>query len=313
MARPAKKGLDYFPLDVDIFSDVKLKVVRGSFGNDGIILYLYLLCRIYKEGYYLSYDEDMTYVISADLGMSYEKIGQMLSFFLKRSLFDDKLFMADKVLTSVAIQQRYSEVTARNKVDKSKFWLLDGSENDDFKDSDEALKSAPQISVSDAKTPVSVAETPVNDEKMQQSKVNKIKVNESKVNESKVNESKVNEIKVNEIKVIESKVNALPQKGGTDNNTSTYGKNVHLTKVDYDALAEDYGERQVNEYIERVDRYIDEHGIKPYENHCSTIRSWLEKDGVSKKTEHSYDLDKIMSFAMEHVPVIDDSGRTVYQ
>ena len=49
MARPQKKGLDYFPMDVDIFNDTKLKVVRAGYGSDGVMLYLYLLCAIYKN------------------------------------------------------------------------------------------------------------------------------------------------------------------------------------------------------------------------------------------------------------------------
>ena len=54
MARPQKEGLEYFSLDVDFFSDRKIKILKGRFGADGITYYLYLLCEIYKgHGYYL--------------------------------------------------------------------------------------------------------------------------------------------------------------------------------------------------------------------------------------------------------------------
>lgn len=36
MSRPQKKGLDYFPFDVDFFDDKKIKVLKGRYGADGV-------------------------------------------------------------------------------------------------------------------------------------------------------------------------------------------------------------------------------------------------------------------------------------
>ena len=67
MARPQKEGLDYFPLDVDFFSNRKIKALMGRFGAQGVTYYLYLLCEIYREhGYYLQTDDDFDYIISAE-------------------------------------------------------------------------------------------------------------------------------------------------------------------------------------------------------------------------------------------------------
>lgn len=63
MARPQKEGLEYFSLDVDFFSDRKIKILKGRFGADGVTYYLYLLCEIYKgHGYYLDFDADFDYI-----------------------------------------------------------------------------------------------------------------------------------------------------------------------------------------------------------------------------------------------------------
>ena len=106
MARPQKEGLEDFSLDVDFFSDRKIKILKGRFGADGITYYLYLLCEIYKgHGYYLDVDEDFDYISSSELGMSPEKIGQMRKFLLERSLFHNKLFQSDTILTSTGIQR----------------------------------------------------------------------------------------------------------------------------------------------------------------------------------------------------------------
>jgi hypothetical protein len=138
MSRQQKKGIDYFPFDVDFFSDRKIKELRGKYGADGLTLYLYLLCQIYKdEGYYLQLDDGYDYVISADLGMESEKIGQILNFLCRRSLFDDKLFTSDKVLTSHGIQMRFQECVktrAQKKeiaVNKS-FWILKNEETKSY-------------------------------------------------------------------------------------------------------------------------------------------------------------------------------------
>ena len=44
MARPIKKGLEYFPFDVGFFSDKKVKILKSRYGADGIVIYQYLLC-----------------------------------------------------------------------------------------------------------------------------------------------------------------------------------------------------------------------------------------------------------------------------
>ena len=60
MGRQLKVGLDYFSLDVGLFSDKKIKSLRAHFGADGIAFYLYILCEVYKDqGYYVQADADI--------------------------------------------------------------------------------------------------------------------------------------------------------------------------------------------------------------------------------------------------------------
>ena len=135
MPRPIKKGLTYFPLDVDFFRDRKIKTLKGRFGVDGIILYLYILCEIYREnGYYLQLDEDFYDIAADELNFSSEKIGLILNFLLERSLFDDKLFKSDKVLTSHGIQMRFQEAVKKRRqlIEVGKFWVLKKNETESF-------------------------------------------------------------------------------------------------------------------------------------------------------------------------------------
>lgn len=134
MSRPQKKGLDYFPFDVDFFDDKKIKVLKGRYGADGVTVYIYLLTLIYREnGYFIRYDDDLKYIISDDLNMNDNKIGQIINFLLERSLFDNTLFKSDKVLTSRGIQLRFQEATKSRgskkiiEIDR-RLWVLEKDE-----------------------------------------------------------------------------------------------------------------------------------------------------------------------------------------
>lgn len=136
MPRPQKDGLDYFPLDVTFFTDPKIKILKARYGVDGIAVYIYLLCEIYRTGYYLQLNDDSIYIFSDDLKMSTEKVMQVLNFLLERSLFEHTLFQSDKVLTSAGIQRRFQlavkERAKKNPVNAEGFWLLPPDKTEPF-------------------------------------------------------------------------------------------------------------------------------------------------------------------------------------
>src|SRR5471030_1574752 len=181
MARPVKEGLSYFPFDVDFFSDRKIKILKSKYGADGITLYMYLLCEIYNNGYYLETDDDFIYIISDDLNMSYEKIRQIMNFLLERSLFNDTLFKSDKVLTSIGIQRRFQEAiktrASKRTVEIDKFWLLEKNETQSF------IK----VNLDNSKSEINSNKSENNSSKSEINDTKKSKVNKTKVNESKVN------------------------------------------------------------------------------------------------------------------------------
>lgn len=129
MARPQCDGLSYFPFDVDFFSDRKIKIIRGSeYGTDAIIIYIYLLCEIYKgKGYYIAYDDDLVCCASADTGVPEGKTRQIVQLLASKSLFDNTRFSADNLLTAASIQTRYQEAKKSTKRDvfvEPSVWIL---------------------------------------------------------------------------------------------------------------------------------------------------------------------------------------------
>ena len=137
MARPKKSGLSYFPLDTDFFdNDSRIKILKARYRADGIMIYVYLLCEIYKNGYYIQVDDDLEYLIASELWVSVDKVKQVLNFLLKKSLFDSKLFSSDKVLTSAGIQKRFQlavkERARKNPIEVGRYWLLEKKATEPF-------------------------------------------------------------------------------------------------------------------------------------------------------------------------------------
>ena len=56
MARPIKKGLDYFPVDTDIFENIQVRKLKSRYKSCGFLAYFSLRCDNYKkEGYLLQF------------------------------------------------------------------------------------------------------------------------------------------------------------------------------------------------------------------------------------------------------------------
>lgn len=136
MARPRKQGLDYFPMDVNLFSGKEIHIIQDQYGADGISFYVYLLCNIFKNGYYLQLDTDFFRNIFFNLEIDQERAMSILGFFLEESLFDMGLFQSDKVLTSRQVQMQFQkavkERAKKNTILIECFWLLDESETESF-------------------------------------------------------------------------------------------------------------------------------------------------------------------------------------
>lgn len=163
MARPHKKGLDYFPLDVRIFRDDKLRVLSYLAGPLGEIVYIRILTLIYENGYYLETTiEKLSRKLHIDIGPQWhriERISECINFCLEAGLFDKSL-AAQGVITAESVQKQYLLSTVRRKdINIDKYWLLEPSES--VRSADASL-SLSKESVNDNKTLVNVSNNSVN-------------------------------------------------------------------------------------------------------------------------------------------------------
>ena len=116
MGRRVKKGLDYFPLDVDFFQDIKIRKLIRCQGGKALTVYIALLCNIYKEeGYYIRWDNDLPFIISEQTGYEDGYVHEVLRNCVALGLFDKALFESEKIYTSRSIQERYRESCGSSK------------------------------------------------------------------------------------------------------------------------------------------------------------------------------------------------------
>lgn len=163
MARPIKKGLEYFPLDVRIFNDEKIRVLKYNVGPMGVLVYLRILTLIYDNGYYLEITVDkLAKIIHQDFGPEWFKLERISVFIhacLESGLFDEEL-SGQGVITSVAVQKQYLLSTIRRKdINIDKYWLLEPSES--VRPADASL-SIPKEGVNVNNNLVNVDNNPVN-------------------------------------------------------------------------------------------------------------------------------------------------------
>ncbi|MBO1087696.1 Lin1244/Lin1753 domain-containing protein [Enterococcus hirae] len=130
MARPTKEGLDYFPLDVDVFEDEKIEAIAGEFGLKGEIAVIKLLCAIYKKGYFILWNDLTQATLLKRLpGVSKEMLNQIVNRLVKWGFFDKQLFDSVEVLTSENIQATYFEATKRRKSPKPIKYVINANIN----------------------------------------------------------------------------------------------------------------------------------------------------------------------------------------
>lgn len=114
--RPTKQGIDYFPMDVGFFTDVKIRKISRACGSQSTSILICLLCNIYKdEGYYILWDEDLPFVIADTVGVSEGAVKEVLIKSLQVGFFDQKLYEKYKILTSSGIQKRFLLATYQRK------------------------------------------------------------------------------------------------------------------------------------------------------------------------------------------------------
>jgi len=236
IARPKKKGLDYFPHDCDATTDPKLESSILRFGAKAYAFYFVHLEYCYRSEE-LSIDvsatemgQEMREVIQQKLHISEIEYDSILRSLLRHGAFDSKYYEKTGKLTSNGIKTRAA--TVLKKREKSSY---------DYVNRVSAAETAQKPDVSDAETG---AETP-----------------QSKAKQSKANESKEN-----------STSGGADAPAPVKHKRGQFGW-VKLSDDEYSRLIDEFGKNTAEHYINYVDESAEQTGNKnKWQNWNLTVR-----------------------------------------
>lgn len=115
MARIKKKGLDYFPMDIDFMNDRRVWRLMKREGDAAFtVLTFTYSCLFSENGYYLRLDERFCEDLADRLFQKEaEDVCRILTYAVELGLFDAHMFSEYNILTSVDIQRQYLFITKR--------------------------------------------------------------------------------------------------------------------------------------------------------------------------------------------------------
>ena len=116
MARPIKQGIDYFPVDVGFLQDIKIRKITRACGISAIPILLSLLISIFRdEGYYVGWDDEMSFLIADSVGVSEGAVIETVNKAVQVDFFNANMFNTYGILTSAGIQRRFFKAVERRK------------------------------------------------------------------------------------------------------------------------------------------------------------------------------------------------------
>ena len=104
-------SVDYFPLTVNFFDRDAIELAEAKYGIrvDGAVCKL--LCKIFKEGYYIPWGEEQSLIFARKLGgeLSGKEMDGIIQILLDKGFFDKESYEKFQILTSVKIQRIWIE------------------------------------------------------------------------------------------------------------------------------------------------------------------------------------------------------------
>lgn len=110
-----KSGLSYYTIDTDRYQDRRIKRLKKSFGCQGVAVYDFLLCEVYRvNGCFSEWDQDTAFDVAEYFGLKESVVNEIVKYCGAVGLFDATL-LSRGIITSPAIQRRYLEMCGRAK------------------------------------------------------------------------------------------------------------------------------------------------------------------------------------------------------
>lgn len=114
-----KTGFVFYSIDTDRYQDVRIRRLKKDFGCNGIAVYDYILCEIYRvRGCFLVWDESTAFDVAEYFGLKESTVKEIVGYCGVVGLFDKGLLSGGNIITSRSIQSRFIEMCKRAKRQK---------------------------------------------------------------------------------------------------------------------------------------------------------------------------------------------------
>ena len=122
----AYDGINYFPVGVNFMDENAMEVIEAKYGIKGSAIVLKLMCKIYKEGYYIRWDEEQCLIFANKAGreVQAEEVQGIIEILFTKGILDRNSYQENGILTSESIQKVWMEATKRRKRELSELPYL---------------------------------------------------------------------------------------------------------------------------------------------------------------------------------------------
>ena len=122
----AYDGINYFPVGVNFMEENAMEVIEAKYGIKGSAIVLKLMCKIYKEGYYIRWDEEQCLIFANKAGreVQAEEVQGIIEILFTKGILYRNSYQENGILTSESIQKVWMEATKRRKRELSELPYL---------------------------------------------------------------------------------------------------------------------------------------------------------------------------------------------
>ena len=122
----AYDGINYFPVGVNFMEENAMEVIEAKYGIKGSAIVLKLLCKIYKEGYFIRWDEEQCLIFANKAGREVQaaEVQGIIEILFIKGILDRNSYLENGILTSESIQKVWLEATKRRKRELSELPYL---------------------------------------------------------------------------------------------------------------------------------------------------------------------------------------------
>ena len=122
----AYDGINYFAVGVNFMEENAMEVIEAKYGIKGSAIVLKLMCKIYKEGYYIRWDEEQCLIFANKAGreVQAEEVQGIIEILFTKGILDRNSYQENGILTSESIQKVWMEATKRRKRELSELPYL---------------------------------------------------------------------------------------------------------------------------------------------------------------------------------------------